>query len=145
MVGDLEAEGVRVGGQVDPTHPLPTEEAVGLVVVHRERQRGQRVPIDQCHRERVRPRQAHGAGLGPQTGRERLAEREDAAADAVLRLEEHRVVPGALELGRRHEPGHARADDDHPCRRVGPRCQPVGEDPELVTDGGGGHAGRLSR
>ena len=60
-------------------------------------------------RERVRARDAHRAGLGPQPGGERLAQRQDAPADALLRLEDDRVVAGARQLGRRRR--------GRPCRR----------------------------
>ena len=46
----------------------------------------------------VRARDAHGAGLGPQPGRERLAQGEDAPADALLALEDDRLVAGAPQL-----------------------------------------------
>ena len=60
---------------------------------------------------RIAPASAH------KPGRERLAQREHAPADAVLRLEQDRVVPGAQQLRSRDEPGHARADD-HDARRA---------------------------
>ena len=69
--------------------------------------------LDVRERQLVRARDAHRAGLAVEPGRERLAQREDAPADAVLRLEDDRVVAGARQLVGRDEPGQAGADDRH--------------------------------
>ena len=93
------------------------EEAVRRLVVHRERLHLQAEAVDERHGEAVRPRQAHRTGLGPQPCGEGLAQRQDASTDALLRLEDDGVVPGAQRAPRprpvrpcprprsRHEPG----------------------------------------
>ena len=55
--------------------------------------------------------------------RERLAQRVDAAADALLRLEDERIVAGAQQLVGGHQAGHAGADDHDPLARAGHRRQ----------------------
>ena len=66
------------------------------------------------------------AGLGVQAGRER-AQRVDAAADPVLRLEHDDVVALALQLERRDEPRQPATDDHDPlplARRAAPSPRP---------------------
>ncbi len=122
MVGDLEAEAHRIGREVGAAHRAATGAAVGARVVHRERLGREPEAFDERHREEMRTRDPHRAGLGPQPGGERLPQREHPAADALLSLEHDRLVPGSQQLRRRHQPGHARPDDEHSrgaARRVG--------------------------
>ena len=63
-------------------------------------------------------RDAHRAGLGVEARRE-VAQRVDAAADAVLRLQHERLVALAAQLEGGHQPGDAAADDDHALALAG--------------------------
>jgi hypothetical protein len=60
----------------------------------------------------MRPRDAHGPGLGVQTIAEWRTQGVDAPADTLLGLQDDRFVPGALEFMGRHQPCHAGTDDD---------------------------------
>ena len=86
---------------------------------------------------------AHRARLAPQPRGERLAQREHASADALLAFEDDRLVAGAPELGRRDQPGHARADHRDASRTVGARTEAVGQDAEGIRSavGRGGAQG----
>ena len=91
--------------------------------------------VDQRHGEAVRSWEAHRTGFGPQPRGERLAQRQDATADALLRLEEDRVVAGARELRGRDEPGHAGAHDHDSSRSRRARRQSAFEALEVLVGG----------
>ena len=144
MLGHLEAERTGIAVQLGAPAPRPPEEAVGRVVVHRERPRGEAEALDQRHRQSVRLRESHRTGLGPEPGRERLPEREDPPADALLRLDEDRVVACSRELGRRDQPCHPGPDDDHARGLGGVRREAVRQHAEVLVDGARhDHGGRL--
>ena len=85
------------------------EMAPAFGVAHREVVRGEAEPLDEGERELVRAGNAHRTRFGLQAVRERLAHREHAPADAVLRFEDDRLVAGAQELRRGRQA--------RPCRR----------------------------
>jgi len=70
-------------------------------------------------------RDAHAASLGVESRREG-AQRVDAAADPVLRLEDHDLVTLPLQLEAGHESGQAGTDDDDASLLVRPALQPLG-------------------
>ena len=114
------------------------EEAVGLRVVHSERFGRKAVAVDQRVGDGVRTRDAHRTGFRPQPVGERLAQREHAAADAMLGLQQDRIVAGAEQLRGGDETRHARADDGDSCRARGAWLQTAGEDLQVVGDAGSG-------
>jgi hypothetical protein len=75
-------------------------------------------------REVVDARDPHRARLCVQPWRE-VANRADAPADAMLRLEHQRLVALAAQLERGHETGDAATDDDHALGCLGARIQPL--------------------
>lgn len=129
---ETEPIGVGVGlGQAQfPTadiHP-------GVGVVHREIPGLQPEFLDVGHRQAMRAGDAHGAGFGIQAVRERLPQRVDAPAHARARLQQHRPMPGALQLVGGHQPGHARPHDHHLSRVAGGR-QPFLDERERIEPG----------
>ena len=93
-----------------------------LGIAHHERPQLEPEQVAVGQRQVVDARDAHRARLGVQPGRE-VADRLDAAADAVLRLEDQRLVALPLELERGDQTGDAAADDDHPLARLRQRFQ----------------------
>ena len=139
MGRDFEAEHVGVrGGLADPD-ALTAQMVEGVGIAHRERRDLDVEGVDVGHRQVVRPGNAHGAGLGIEPVAERLAQRADAAADAMLALEHDRLVPGALQFVGGRQPGHAGADDDDlPPGRRG-RWQPGADERQVIDGIGCGH------
>ena len=104
--------------------PLAADVDEALRVAHHERPELEAELLAVAERQVVDARDAHRAGLGVQARRE-LAERVDAAADAVLGLQDQRVVARPRELVAGDEAGHAGADDDHPLAGLVAALEPV--------------------
>jgi hypothetical protein len=113
VLGDLEPELVGCHPGLLGGHPPAAHVHEALRVAHDERPHSQPEVLDVAERQVVNPRDPHRPGLGVQARRE-LAERVDPPADAVLGLEDQRVVPRAGELVAGDEAGHPGADDDDP-------------------------------
>jgi hypothetical protein len=131
----VEAESLRIAVQLGPPAAMAGEEAVRRLVVHRERAHLQAEAVDERHGEAVRPREAHRTRLGPQPCGEGLAQRQDASTDALLRLEDDGVVPGARQLPGRDQSGHARAHDHDASRARRPRRQTAFQEREVLVGG----------
>jgi len=83
---EVEASGVGVG--LPDAHPLPLQVVIGAGIVHRKRRHRQPELLHIRQRQRVTPGDAHGAGFGVEPWGKRIAKGLDAAADAVLGLED---------------------------------------------------------
>ena len=77
-------------------------------------------------------RNAHATGLRVEPGREG-AERVDATANSVLRLEDYDIVSFALELEATHESGQAATNDDHTLAALGPWSQAMGRNSQHLA------------
>ena len=106
--------GHPLAGDVDEALGVPHDE-----VAHREPEQ-----LAVLHGEVVGAGDAHGAELGVQAGGE-VPAGVDAAAHAILRLEDDDIVALALQLVRGHQPGDAGAEHDDPLADARPPFQPV--------------------
>ena len=124
MLGNGEAQLVRRESGLLGGHPPAADVHEALGVAHHERPKLEAEVFAVAERQVVDARDPHRARLGVQPGRER-AERVDATADAVLGLEDDRVVARSGQLVPRDEAGHPGADDDHPLGGLLPALETV--------------------
>ena len=135
MVGQVERQPVGVGVGFGDRHPLAVDVDERLGIAHHERAQLQAEQVAVGERQVVHARDAHGAGLGVQAGRE-VADRPDAPADPVLCLQHERLVTLATQLERGHQAGDPAADDDHLLGWARSRLQALlGGRHNLVGDG----------
>ena len=123
LLGEIEVEVRGIGVRLRHRHARPADVHQALRIAHDERAERQPELLAVRQGEAVRPRDAHGACLGIEAGREG-AERVDPAPDAVLRLDHDDVVTLALQLVRGHQPGEPGTDDHHALRRLVPWLEP---------------------
>ena len=108
VVGELEGQPIGVGIGLGVGHALAVDEDERLGIAHHERPHLQAEQLAVGERQVVHARDAHRARLGVQP-RRKVADRLDPAADAMLCLEDERVV--ALAAAARTRPRGRR------CRR----------------------------
>ncbi len=132
MLGDLKTEAGRVGGDLRYAPLLTVEIDPAVGVVHREVGGRQLEVVDVGHCQIVRAGNPHRAGLGIQPIAERLAQRVDAPADPLLRLQDNRLVSSPLQFIGRHQPSHPRSDDDDALARATRLRQAVVDDRSQV-------------
>ncbi len=105
-----------------------------LGIAHHERTQLEPEQVAVGQRQVVHARDAHRAGLGVQPRRE-VADRLDAAADAMLCLEDERLVALPLELEGGDQAGDAAAQDEHPLARLRSRLETLGRGgDDLIAD-----------
>ena len=115
----LAREQRGIGIDLPPAVLAPEQVTVRFRVLQRERIELEAELLGVRKRQQMRARDPHRAGFAVEARRERLAQREDAAANAVLRFEDQRIVTGAQELRARGLTGDPRPHDDDALARPG--------------------------
>ena len=118
VFGQLIGQAVRTGGRFGGSHADAADVDQALWVAHHERPQLEPEVVAVLEGQVVRARDAHRAGLGIEP-RRKLAQRVDAATDAVLRLQHDRLVALPAQLVSGHQAGHSAADDQYPLAFAG--------------------------